>query len=398
MKLNLKITKVETYRVSVPFITLLHYAAHGVGGYAMEPTFIILHTNEGVTGLGEGFPPPSDHLIGENPFHLEVIRNKLNRTGGWPAAEMACLDIVGKVLDRPVCKLLNGEDLRPKVPHSAYCFFRIPNEKGEGGVTPDNYVEYCQDLMKQFGFTCLKLKMGTYPPDVEVELVHRVREAVGEKIALRMDLNGAWSHSTALRAVKQLEDCNLEYLEDPLTQYRGYDYQGLHMLRQRTLTPIAADGHYTTQRLVDLIRYDAADVVLGEITYGIKHLRQFYHMAQAFNIAISMHSTYEMGVKIAARAQVAAATPGFHHSIDMHYHQLTDDVIVGGMHKIENGCITVGDKSGLGIELDPDKLEQYRWTPEKHKENIRAREALIEQHNIIPKDRWTPDLESYPYY
>jgi glucarate dehydratase len=105
-----------------------------------------------------------------------------------------------------------------------------------------------------------------------------------------------------------------------------------------------------------------------------------------------------MGVKIAARVHVAAATPGLHHPIDMHYHHLTDDVIMGGMHRIEGGCITVGDKPGLGVELDPEKVERYRWTPELQAEGERLRQQLTEEHRVIPKDRWASDPHNYPYY
>jgi len=400
MKFALKITGIDVYQVNLPFLALFHSNAHGSGALAAEPTFIEVHTDAGVKGVGEGAPPPPELLTDENPFHLERIRTKLGGHRSWAPVEMACLDIQGKVLDQPLCKLLHGEDIKPRVAHSAYCFFRTPNREGENGVTPENYVEYCQELIRQFGFQCLKLKMGTYPPEVEVELVHQVRRAVGERIALRMDLNGAWSFSSALQAIRKLEDCGMEYLEDPLTQYRGYDYRGMHLLRQRTLIPIAADGHYTPSRLVELVRCDAADVVLGDITGagGIQAAMRFYRMAQAFDLGLSMHSGYECGVRIAARAQVAAAFPGLHHPIDMHYHHLVDDVIAGGMHKIEEGCITVGDKPGLGVELDPEKLEKYRWTPEKHEENQRIRAELIERYQVVPADTWRPDLGSYPYY
>lgn len=400
MRLDIRIARIDVHRVNLPFLALFHSNAHGSGSPAAEASFIEVHTDEGVSGVGEGVGPPPELVVGQNPFHLERIRTALAGRPGWAATEMACLDIQGKVLDQPLCKLLHGDDIKPRVAHSAYCFFRTPNQEGSNGVTPDNYVEYCQDLMARFGFRCLKLKMGTYPPEVEVELVQQVRRAVGEKVALRMDLNGAWSFSTALRAVRQLEDCGMEYLEDPLTQYRGYDYRGMRLLRQRTLIPIAADGHYTPTRLVELVRHEAADVVLGDITGagGIKAAVRFYKMAQSFDLALSMHSGYECGVRIAARAHVAAALPGLHHPLDMHYHHLVDDVLVGGMHRIEGGCIEVGDKPGLGVALDPDRLERYRWTPEKHEENLRIRAELIDRHDVVPKDTWTPDLASYPYY
>ena len=95
---------------------------------------------------------------------------------------------------------------------------------------------------------------------------------------------------------------------------------------------------------------------------------------------------------------MAAATPGLHHAVDMHYHHLIDDVIKGGKHIIEGGCITVGDAPGLGVELDQDRLEQYRWTPHKQAEFERLRQQLIEESGVIPDDRWARDPANYPYY
>lgn len=426
MKIKLKITKVETHDVIMPCRAPLQSGGggqrlksnfptvridesetgNGLPGHALERTFIVLHTDEGVTGVGETSPfPPCTFspLLGRSPFDLEDIHHNFPgmENGAWVAVEMACMDIIGKVLDVPVYKLLNGDNVRPKVPHSAYCFFRLPNIEGKGGVHPDNYVTHCQDLIRTFGFTCLKLKMGVYHPDIEVELVHQVREAVGKDVAIRMDVNGVWSQSTAVRALKKLEDCDLEYMEDPLQtthQHAIHDFQGLAMLRRRFRTPIAADGNYRIRNLVEVIRYDAADVILGDFygCNGIKGTQQFFHIVSGFNLALSMHSGYEMGVTLAARAHVAAATPGLLHPIDMHYHQLTDDVITGGMWKIQDGCIALTDASGLGVSLDSDKLEHYRWTQEKRDENQRVCRELIERYQVSAPNTWTPKHGVYP--
>jgi hypothetical protein len=50
------------------------------------------------------------------------------------------------------------------------------------------------------------------------------------------------------------------------------------------------------------------------------------------------------------------------------------------------------------VELDPEKLAKYRWTPEKHEENQRIRAELIDRYQVVPADTWRPDLGSYPYY
>ncbi|MBI4530204.1 MAG: hypothetical protein HY709_01675, partial [Candidatus Latescibacteria bacterium] len=49
-------------------------------------------------------------------------------------------------------------------------------------------------------------------------------------------------------------------------------------------------------------------------------------------------------------------------------------------------------------ELDPEKVERYRWTPERQAEGERIRQQLTEEHRVIPKDRWASDPLNYPYY
>jgi glucarate dehydratase len=258
-------------------------------------------------------------------------------------------------------------------------------------------------LIETLGFRCLKLKMGVYHPDLEVELVHEVRRTVGPDIAIRMDVNGVWSQSTAVRALKKLEDCDLEYMEDPLQtthQHEIHDYRGMADLRQRVQTPLAIDGNYRIRNLVDVIRYDCADVVLGDFygCNGFAGSQQFYYIARNFNLALSMHSGYEMGVLVAARAHLAAAVPGLLHPIDIHYHQLTDDVLAGGMLPITDGCITLTEEPGLGVTLDPDKLERYRWTQEKHEENQRVGEELHAKYEVKAPETWRFEHGAYPQW
>ncbi|MFH1007112.1 MAG: enolase C-terminal domain-like protein [Candidatus Latescibacterota bacterium] len=421
MNTKVRITQVETHRVIMPCKSLLQSggggrrvpssfptvavpedeAGKGLPGHAMERMYLVVHTDAGITGIGETWPMPPETfapLIGQNPMNVENVhllyRGEENHA--WVAVEMACMDIVGKVLDLPLCKLLHGEDVRRHVPHSAYCFFRLPNSEGKGGVDPQSYVAHCQDLIETFGFGCLKLKMGVYHPDIEVELVAEVRKSVGPKVLIRMDVNGVWSQATAIRAMKKLEACDLEYMEDPLQstqQHAIHDFRGMRELRRRTLTPIAVDGNYRIKNLVNVIRYDAADVVLGDYygCNGIKGLGRFYDMAKAFNLGISMHSGYEMGVALMARAHVGAATPGMYHAIDMHYHQLTDDVIEGGLIPIRQGCVSLSDRPGLGVALDPERLERYRWTQEKHDENARVTAELKARYERIEHDSWVPE-------
>ena len=56
---------------------------------------------------------------------------------------------------------------------------------------------------------------------------------------------------------------------------------------------------------------------------------------------------------------LGAVLPNLVYTADAHYHQLTDDIIVGGPMKYINGSIAVPTGHGLGVELDREKLGKY---------------------------------------
>jgi len=58
--------------------------------------------------------------------------------------------------------------------------------------------------------------MTAYEPEDHIDLVHRIREAVGPEILIRIDAHGTWNYQEARRILPALEDCNLEYVEQPV--------------------------------------------------------------------------------------------------------------------------------------------------------------------------------------
>lgn len=319
---RLEITRVDTWDVLVPLRAPLQSGGgvqrlkpefacvpldecatgQGLPGPAAERTLVAVHTVDGLIGLGEGPPTPAavlQALLGHNPFCLEEVHLLFpgEQNPAWVVAEMACLDLQGKALGLPLCRLLNGDDVRPSVPHSGHCASRLPNRCGAGGVSPDHYAEHCRRLVEAYGLEGLALDLGVYRPEVEVELVEQVRQVVGPHLELRVDVNGVWSRATAVRALRKLEACDLEYVEDPLQTahvHAIHDYPGMAALRQRVPVPLAVDGSYRLRNLVDVIRYDCADVVLVDYygCNGARGAQQFCCTARAFDVGLSLHAGY----------------------------------------------------------------------------------------------------------
>jgi glucarate dehydratase len=92
-------------------------------------------------------------------------------------------------------------------------------------------------------------------------------------------------------------------------------------------------------------------------------------VARAFGWKTSMHSGRYLGISHMAKLHAAAAAGLFDFPIDAHYHQQSDDILKGGMYPYNgDGAQTVPDAPGLGVELDYDRLEKYRYTEERKRE------------------------------
>ena len=415
----MKITGLEAFTVGIPFIAPI-FSAYGMSYPARIRTFIRLHTDEGLVGIGEAGVSASHlirhgeqarifeevvkpQIIGENPFDYLAIMKKLRYIPESLAIEVACWDLMGKAVGLPVYRLLGGSGYRDSVPMAAYFFFRGPNREGQLAVDLDTCADHARWLIATYGFRTVKMKLGVYDPIIETEAVKKVRAAIGPHVKLRIDPNGCWSLPTAKRMLKQLEDCDLEYVEEPIkyvparraisTQegVPSLDTQGLAALRRATAIPIAADGVYRIDLLWQVARDQAADVALGDIQgcWGIRGMYDFYTIAEVLNIAGGVHSGTETGVLQAAKLHVTAARPELTHAGDAIYHEYADDVLVGGMLKYRDGEMLVPQGAGLGIELDESKLAQYELTEAKHKEYDEYWADVKRQFKIPPAG---PDL------
>ncbi len=368
----MKIVDIRTHTAAVPTEAPLRHSTGVHPGYFIR-TILELVTDEGIVGLGEVgggdqsgmFQKLKPRLIGEDPFHLERIKQKtlrqiyyISNPRIYAAIEVACLDIQGKAMNRPLCDMIGGK-LRDAVPFNASLSYRYPDERGNAGeTTPEELVAYARRAVAECGFESGKLKAGVLPPDHDIKVLYALREALGPSFGLRVDPNGFWSRGTAIRVAKELEACNLEYLEDPT-----WGNEGMARVRERTSIPLATN--MCVARFDDFaagIAMRSVDIVLGDIYYweGITGLKSLSAMCDTFRLGLGMHSGSEFGVTMAAMVHAASTLPNLTYSVDTLYHHMLDDVIVGGKLPFVNGCVKVPEGPGLGVELDPDRLARAK--------------------------------------
>lgn len=385
---RMRIVDVEAFEVAIPFRAPI-LSSFGVSYPARVRTFVRVHTDVGLVGLGE-FGPSATHpftlgalprqvetvvkgaVVGESPADHRWLARKLFHGPAATAIEIACWDLLAQAAGVPLYRLLGGHGEVASVPVAAYAFFRLSNRDGEGRVDLDGMVEHCRRLHEDEGFSVLKIKLGAHAPADELEVVERVRAALGPRVGLRVDPNGSWSLATALRALRRLEPLDLEYVEEPIRALGTGDAtvstDGLRRLRAATTTPIAADHCYRPDLLALVIRAEAADLVLADLfgAGGIAEARHFARMAASFGLGVALHSGTELGVGQMAKAHLQASLPDeVRFAGDAIYPEYVDDVLTGGPLRIAGGALALPTAPGLGLTLDAERLARWALTPER---------------------------------
>ncbi|KAA9356508.1 enolase C-terminal domain-like protein [Larkinella humicola] len=367
----MKIIDLRTRCVAIPLNAQLRHNTGVHPGYFLR-TIVEVITDEGIVGLGEvgggdqrgALQKLKPRIIGLDPFQLEIMKLKvlrsiyyLSNARLYAALEMACLDIQGKVLGRPMSDLLGGR-IRDEVPFIAYLFWRYDRPgDGKHDETAEDLADYCQELHETLGVKAMKLKAGVMAPKEEVRVLELCRRQLGDDFGLRIDPNGLWSVQTAVQMGRRMEDLNLEYFEDP-----SWGLEGNAAVRKQIHIPVATNMYPAKfDDLAPAIRMGSVDIVLTDLHYweGPRGVKDLAAVCNTFNLGVAMHSGAEFGVELAAMIHTASTIPTMNFAGDAHYHYLTDDIIEGGLMKYENGCIKVPTGPGLGVSLDEDKMKHY---------------------------------------
>ncbi|MEV0263345.1 glucarate dehydratase family protein [Streptomyces sp. NPDC050617] len=318
---------------------------------------------EGLSGAAGG---DGDIDEGTGAAGLRGVRNaaklRLSVVSGF---EVACLDALGRTLGLPVHALLGGK-VRDRVEYSAYLFYRwaahpgpdAPADDWGAALDPQGIVAQARRFADAYGFRSFKLKGGVFPPDEEIAAVRALAAAFPGQ-PLRLDPNGAWSVETSLRVARELGDV-LEYLEDPAA---GTDRMA--RVAAGAGVPLATNMCVTTfPEIREAFARDAVQVVLSDHHYwgGLRNTRELAAICRTFGVGLSMHSNTHLGISLAAMTHVAATVPNLDYACDSHYPWQTEDVITR-RHAFEDGCLTVPDAPGLGVELDRPALAALhrRW-------------------------------------
>lgn len=282
---------------------------------------------------------------------------------GYPYAkaslDIAAYDLAGRAFDLPAAMLLGGWSRRKvMVTHSI-------------GLL--GFAEAEAEVVKvaQQGVRTIKIKVGV-EPDRDVEMVSRIRAAVGKSVALCVDANQGWaSPREAIRTVRRMERHDLLYVEQPV---EGLDRLA-EVARAIDIPVMADETAWTARDALEIAERRAAEIVSIYTTKpgGLYRAAEVAAVCRAAGIRCNVNGSVETGVGNRANVVFAASSPAVTMScvvpVSTPAERLApgqvggiyyrDDLITEPM-RLEEGGIPVPDAPGLGWTVDEAKIERYK--------------------------------------
>lgn len=328
------------------------YSEDGTIGFgeacAWEPEFYG-ETLESVSSTIEKYVAPN--IIGQNAFNINrimsIIDAKLARiTCVKEGIDLALHDLVGKLLNVPVYTLLGGS-FREEIP--------VASEIGIG--TPEAMAQNALDVL-QLGIKVIKIK-GSDDMALDIKRIKAVREAVGDEVSLRLDPNAAWNTTGTIKIMKEVEDCHLQLLEQPVP---GWDLKGMAHIRNSVGIPIMADeGIWTPQDVIKIADYGAADIINIKLakSCGLALGKKIEAATEAVGLTSIVGTEIEPGFSLIAKLHFAASMKMHPLASEFTELSLLKANILKHDIEIKDGCVKVPDGPGFGVELDEDIFEEF---------------------------------------
>jgi D-arabinonate dehydratase len=331
---------------------------------------VLVHTDEGVTGLGLGgsmminediaravLVGLKDQLVGEDPFDNEKMwdamwKPKLVGRRGLTTRvisgiDIAIWDLKGKICGQPLYKLLGG--FTNKLPtYIAGGYY----EEGKG------LKELAQEMEDNvaMGARAVKMKIGGVPINEDVERVRVAREAVGPDVKLLVDANNAYRYYEAIEIARKIEKYDIFWFEEPVAPD---DYRGHAMIMQATSIPVATgENEYTRYGFRDLIEHNAVAIINADaqVLGGVTEFMKVAALAQAYDLPIAPHGKQDVHVHLVAAIPNGLIVEYYRDSTDpMWAHMFKETLRLD-----KEGFLSPPDRPGLGVELDREALAPHR--------------------------------------
>jgi galactonate dehydratase len=362
-------------------------------GYVGGSLFVKIYTNQDIHGCGEGVDAIGGtyHLVqnmarrlrGQSPLNIHRIFEDIRRGGFFGGAqagmyvavlsafETALWDLAGKALNVPVYQLLGGK-FRDKVRvYSDTALYRSNNP------APKEFADSALNAVK-LGFNAIKFdidqagdpnrydRYNWTASQGELQRMYdqlaAVREAVGPKIDIAVDMHGRYDLNTALAVSKRVENLNLLWLEEPIP---AENVEAYRMVSQETSTPIAAgENIYLAYGFRKLLEIGGVDAVMPDLqkTGGLGEGQRIANLANLYYIPFAPHMVASF-LGAMACAHVCVSVPNFlimEWQSYFHTNPMYKEIVkFDESDWVENSFIKVSNKPGIGVDINEEAMKKY---------------------------------------
>jgi L-alanine-DL-glutamate epimerase-like enolase superfamily enzyme len=371
----MRIDAVDLFYLSMPTITteadgsqdalLVRVVADGAQGWGECEASPLTSIAAFVAPMSHGAcRPVSASVIGQRldgPDDIARIARQVRRDSmdllqaphTFSGIEIAMWDLLGRVRDEPVWRMLGYSSSEPKVPYASLLF----------GATPQDTLDRGRTAVAR-GFRALKFGwagFGEGTPERDRDHLVAAREAVGDDGHLLVDAGQIWGDDVeaAAERLPALEKVRAEWLEEPFEADAHHAYA---QLVRRSGVRIAggegATNSHMARNLMDVGGVGFIQVDCGRIG-GIGAAKTVADYAQERGITYVNH-TFTSHLALSASLQPFA---GLREHRICEYpaepKQLAVDMTENHLEPDVNGEITAPDAPGLGVRIDAAALEPY---------------------------------------
>ena len=340
--------------------------------------FLKIETDSGIYGWGEASLQEKDagviaeietfktFLIGQDPFQIEHIWTSLHRRVTWTggavtmsaisAIDLALWDIKGKAFGVPVYELMGGK-VYDKVKMYANGWFKY-------GSSPEGFAKAAKEVVEQ-GYACLKMYPFSgvqviTPERMELGLarVQAVREAVGPRIEIGVDIRNALNIWGARRVAYKLEPFDIAFMEEPIL----YDNSAtLVELAREARVPIAVGERlYTRWEFREVLEKNAVDIIQPDICHagGLSELKKIAAMAETYYVTLAPHNSNGPISTVASLHLDMMINNCFMQELVLRFLDRYNEILTNPL-EIKDGFCVPPAGPGWGTDLREDVIAKY---------------------------------------
>lgn len=346
--------------------------ATGETSLTIKLVFLEIDTDEGVTGVGG----PVGHdvatllhteyrsfLLGHDPLATERLWDIMYRLGvhsrkGTPmfaisVIDAALWDLKGKYLNQPVHRLLGGPTRTELPAYSSMLGFSLEPERVEARAK-----EYAAK-----GYTAQKWFPRWGPMDgregvrSNVALMENLRASAGAESDIMIDAWMSWNVPYTLDMARRLKPYDPRWLEEPVLPDKIAQYAEI---RAASVVPISGGEHeYTRYGIKALLDARAVDIMQADTFWagGISEMQKICILCAAYDIPIVPH-----GHSVPANVQLSAALPPtdvLYVEFLVKWNEILQFFYKNPVLPVD-GIVTVPTGPGMGVEIDPAKIDSER--------------------------------------